>query len=72
MSLAERTDPRFKHLLGKTVQCRDGKGELHVGQLEFAGVNDLLHGKFQVTLSRCPIWPVDPNSVVEYKNALTP
>lgn len=66
-TLEERTDPRFKHLLGKRVEFVDKKGKKHYGILEFAGINDLLHGQFQVTASRCPIWPVDPNSIKEYK-----
>ncbi len=65
--LAEVTDKRFKHLLGKKVEFKDAKGERHVGTLEFAGINELLHGQFQVTASRCPIWPVDPKTIKEYK-----
>jgi hypothetical protein len=62
LTLADRTDPKFKHMLGKKVQfvC---KGETHSGILEFAGVNDIVHHTFQVTVSRTPFWPVDPNSV---------
>ncbi len=61
-TLADRTDPKFKHMLGKKVQfvC---KGETHTGILDFAGINEILHGKFQVTVSRTPHWPVDPNSI---------
>lgn len=65
--LYKRTDQRFKHLIGKRVECIDSQGERRVGILDFAGINSMLHGKFQVTISRCPIWPVDPNSVKEFK-----
>ena len=61
------TDKEFRHLLGKRVECVDESGKRHVGILEFAGVNKKLHGKFQVTLSRCPVWPVDPNTIKEFK-----
>jgi len=65
--LKEKTDARFKHLIGKKVEFKDDKGMKRVGILEFAGINDLLHGQFQVTASRCPIWPVDPKTINEYK-----
>lgn len=65
--LLERTDERFKHLIGKRVECKDKDGKRRVGILDFAGINTLLHGKFQVTLSRCPIWPVNPNTIKEFK-----
>lgn len=55
-------DPRFKSWYGKKVQFLDEKGKRHVGWLDFSGVNDL-HGQFQVTISRTPIWPVDPNTI---------
>jgi hypothetical protein len=64
--LLESTDPRFKHLVGEKVECIDAKGQRRVGILDFAGVNEKLHGKFQVTLSRCPIWPVDPATVKKF------
>lgn len=63
--LKERTDPRFRHLVGKRVECLDQHGRRRVGLLDFAGINDKLHGKFQVTLSRTPIWPVDPKTIKE-------
>lgn len=65
--LFSATDRRFKHLLGKRVECIDELGNRRVGILDFAGINSKLHGKFQVTLSRCPIWPVDPNTIKEFK-----
>lgn len=65
--LKKNTDKRFQHLIGERVEIRDDKGKRRVGILQFAGVNAKLHGKFQVTLSRCPIWPVDPNTIKKYK-----
>jgi hypothetical protein len=65
--LRENTEEEFLHLLGKRVECLDSDGKRHVGILSFAGVNDFLHGEFQVTLSRCPIWPVKRESIKEYK-----
>ena len=59
-------DQRFKHLLGKRIECIDGDGNRRVGTLNFAGINDKLHGEFQVTIGRMPIWPVDPDSIKEY------
>jgi hypothetical protein len=63
-TLYEQTDQRFKYLVGKKVKfiC---KGEVCIGILDFAGINDTLHGKFQVTASRTPHWPVDPNTIKE-------
>jgi hypothetical protein len=68
--LLEGTDPKFRSLLGKRVKfvC---EGEVHVGILQFAGINKLLHNKFQVTVSRCPLWPVDPNTIKEVVNTQT-
>jgi hypothetical protein len=62
--LTKDTDPKFKHLLGKrvTVVC---KGKTWTGKLEFAGINTVLHNQFQVTIGRTPLWPVDPDSLVE-------
>lgn len=66
-TLYDRTDDRFKPLIGKRVQCIDKDGNKRVGILNFAGINDLLHNKFQVTISRCPIWPVDPKTLKLYE-----
>ena len=63
--LITNTDPKYKHLLGKRIECIDKDGNRRVGILNFAGVNKLLHGEFQVTISKCPIWPVDPNTIKE-------
>lgn len=65
--LINKTEHEFKSLLGKRVECIH-KGEKRVGILQFAGVNDLLHGRFQVTLSRTPLWSVDRNTVKLFKN----
>lgn len=67
-TLYDRTDDRFKHLIGKKVQCKDKDGKKVVGVLDFAGINDKLHHKFQVTLDRTPVWPVDPKTIKEYEN----
>ena len=56
------TESAFKPWLGKRVRVTDQTGKEWVGELNFAGVNDL-HGKFQVTINRTPIWPVDRNKV---------
>ena len=63
--LYERTDDRFKHLIGKRVECLNSEGKRMVGVLDFAGINNLLHHKFQVTINRTPIWPVDPKTIEE-------
>jgi len=65
--LIDDTWPEFRPLLGQRVQVLDWTGKKRVGILEFAGINYLLHGHFQVTLSRCPIWPVDPKTVKVYQ-----
>jgi hypothetical protein len=67
-SLYDRTDDRFKDLIGKKVQCLDKDGKKRVGTLDFAGINEKLHNKFQVTLSRTPIWPVNPKTIKLYEN----
>lgn len=59
-------DLKFAHLLGKKVQCEDKDGQIWVGTLQFAGINELLHGEYQVTLDRTPLWPVDPNTIKPY------
>ena len=69
--LFNRSDPKWRHLIGKKVQflSRDrvtGKTKAWVGKVEFIGVNDL-HGQFQVTVDRCPVWPVVKGSVKEVK-----
>ena len=68
--LYNRTHDQFKPLIGKRVQCIDKDGKKRVGILQFAGINDLLHNKFQVTLSGCPIWPVNPKTIKEYKSII--
>lgn len=61
----ERSDKRFQHLIGKKVEVMC-KGEKWIGILTFAGINDKVHGKFQVTLNRTPLWPVNPNTIKEH------
>ena len=53
----------FSHLIGKKISVPDprGKGNI-VGKCTYAQVNSL-HGKFQVTLDRMPVWPVEPNRI---------
>jgi hypothetical protein len=60
--LSQSTLGKFKHLLGCRVCVETVSGEKFCGVLEYAGRNKL-HGKFQVTLSRMPIWPVKPESI---------
>lgn len=62
-SLYDRTDDRFKHLIGKKVQFINKDGKKVVGVLDFAGINNKLHHKYQVTLDRTPFWPVDPKTI---------
>jgi hypothetical protein len=65
--LYNNTDPRFQHLIGKRVQCIDKRGRTIKGILDFAGVNNKLHGQFQVTIGRCPLWPINPSTIKEVK-----
>lgn len=67
--LYEGTYPRFRHLIGKKVKFTC-KGKVHVGILGFAGINEFLHGQFQVTASKTPYWPVDPNSIEEVTDTI--
>ena len=62
-NLIDRSDPAFKHLIGKTItfMC---KGSQRQGLVEFIGINDL-HNKFQVTINRTPYWPVIRSTVKE-------
>jgi len=61
MTLHDRTDEEWKGLLGKRAEAIS-KGKRIVGILEFAGINEV-HGHYQVTLSRCPYWPVKKQSI---------
>ena len=54
-------DPAFEHLRETKVQVIYN-GEKCVGNLWFAGINSL-HGQYQVTLDRTPLWPVDPKTI---------
>lgn len=54
-------DPYLKHLREQKVQLMY-KGKKCTGILWFAGINPL-HGQYQVTLGRTPLWPVDPASI---------
>ena len=66
--LYDRTDDRFKHLIGKKVKCLNKDGKKVVGVLDFAGINDNLHNQFQVTIGRMPVWPVDPKTIKPYED----
>ncbi len=51
------------HLIGKRISVPDPRGGTNiVGTCTFAQVNGL-HGKFQVTIDRMPVWPVDPKRI---------
>jgi len=59
--LLKQTVPQFKRWIGKKVEVKV-KGERYVGILTFAGVNPI-HGEFQVTLGRTPLWSVDRKTI---------
>lgn len=54
------TEEAFKSWVGKRVVVPNPRNPKDTigGILSFAGVNEL-HGHFQVTIGRMPIWPVD-------------
>ena len=52
----------YSHLIGKRISVIDPKWGEMVGICFFAGINTL-HGKFQVTLDRMPLWPINPNTI---------
>lgn len=60
--MKDKNDPRFEHLIGKRVTVKTPEGHTVGGVLQFIGINSL-HGEFQVTINRMPIWPVDPNTI---------
>ena len=62
--LHDKTDDRFKDMLGSRVCIPNPKNKKDVvcGVLDFAGINEL-HDEFQVTISRTPYWPVDPETI---------
>lgn len=64
--LRERTDKDLQHLIGTRIELLDAEGKRHVGILDFAGINNL-HGEFQATVSRCPIWPVVKDSIKPFE-----
>lgn len=67
MDLKERSDPKFRHLVGKKIEFMS-EGVRHVGVVDFIGVNTLLHNQFQITIDRTPIWPVDSKTIKLYTN----
>lgn len=64
-------DPMFLHLKDQMVEITFN-GEKRYGILYFAGINNRLHGKYQVTLGRTPYWPVNPKTIKprNYRNEL--
>ncbi len=53
----------MEHLIGKKLSVPDPRGNGRiVGVCTFAGINSL-HGTFQVTLDRMPVWPVDIKTI---------
>jgi len=60
-TLYDRSDDRFKHMIGKRVKFQ-AKGREWFGIAQFIGVNPL-HNQFQVTVDRTPVWPVDPSTI---------
>lgn len=55
----------MKDLVGKKISVIHPKWpkDRILGVCTFAGVNSL-HGDFQVTIGRMPIWPVNPKEVI--------
>jgi hypothetical protein len=66
--LYNNTDDKFKNLLGKKIEFIDKRGKKISGILDFAGINEKLHNKFQVTVGRTPYWPVNPKTIKEIKS----
>ena len=53
----------FSHLIGRRISVADPRGGNNiVGTCTYAQVNGL-HGKFQVTIDRMPVWPVEPKRI---------
>jgi len=52
--LKDRSDKKFRHMIGKRVEFKTKAGKLHRGTVEFVGHNDLL-GFDQITIDRTPI-----------------
>ena len=61
-----KINSKFQHFIGKKIECIS-RGKRYVGTLQFAGVNGL-HGQFQLTVNRMPIWPVNPNTIKLYQH----
>lgn len=62
--LFNMSHPDFRHLLGTRVEFIF-KGRRMIGIADFIGVNTNLHNQFQITVDRCPLWPVDPKTIKE-------
>ena len=53
----------YSYLIGKRISVSDPRGGTPLGGVcSFAGINSL-HGTFQVTIDRSPVWPVDPKTI---------
>jgi hypothetical protein len=57
------TDPEFTQFIDKRIEFYSGTTH-YAGVCKFAGINPL-HGKFQVTIDRMPVWPVDKTTIKE-------
>lgn len=55
----------MKNFVGKRISVIHPKWpkERQEGLCTFAGINSL-HGQFQVTIDRMPIWPVNPKDII--------
>jgi hypothetical protein len=62
MTLYEQTQTEFRPLIGQRVEFMYQGRKMH-GTLDFAGINEFLHGQFQVTVDRTPYWPVNQKSL---------
>ena len=60
--LYKMTHAEYHPLLGKRIEVMHN-GRRIVGIAEFIGINTILHNQFQVTISRLPLWPIDPNTI---------
>ena len=58
----------MEHLIGKKISVPNPRGDGRItGMCTYAQVNSL-HGTFQVTLDRMPIWPVDVKQIKIIEN----
>jgi hypothetical protein len=62
MTLLKQTQAVFQQMVGQRIEFMY-LGKKHFGVLDYAGINETLHGQFQVTVNRQPYWPVNPKSL---------